>query len=41
MLLGRNNPRHQNRLWISQLGRCLAEVALKVVVDTKFNMSQQ
>jgi len=28
MLLGRNNPGHQNRLGTSQLGRCLAEKAL-------------
>lgn len=40
-LLGTNNPRHQDILVASQLESSLAERALMVLVNIKFNTSQK
>ncbi|GAB0179115.1 mitochondrial enolase superfamily member 1 [Grus japonensis] len=39
--LGRNNPKHQYRLGVDQLGSNSAEKNLGVLVDSKVSMSQQ
>ncbi|KAK4825178.1 hypothetical protein QYF61_024658 [Mycteria americana] len=39
--LGRNSPKHQDRLGADQLGSSFAEKALELLVDTKLTMSQQ
>ncbi|KAK4826699.1 hypothetical protein QYF61_010708 [Mycteria americana] len=39
--LGRNNPRHQDRLWADRIESSFAEKKLRVVVDTKLHMNQQ
>jgi len=39
--LGKNNPTHQHMLKVTQLFSTLAEQDLRVVVDTKLNMSKQ
>jgi len=39
--LGRNNPRHQHMLGTTRLESSFADNALRVLVDTKLNMSQQ
>jgi len=39
--LGRNSPRHQYMLGATQLESSFAEKGQGVLVDTRFNMSQQ
>ena len=41
LLLGRNNPKHQDRLGADQLGSSFAEKALGFPLDAKLVMSQQ